>query len=122
MPRSRNVDSWMAEQDPGPRIIAEALRNLLLDAYPQIKETVKWGQPVYVNKGNVFYLAATHSYATLGFMNGAAIEDSSGRIEGTGKNMRHVKVSDLDEIEIRLFLDWIHQAMELDDAGAKGAT
>ncbi len=57
------------------------------------------------------YLAATQSYVTLGFFNGAGLTDRHGRIEGTGKKMRHVKVRALSDIDQQQFAAWIREAM-----------
>jgi hypothetical protein len=37
------------------------------------------------------YLWSTKAYATLGFQKGAALDDPEGLLEGTGKDMRHIK-------------------------------
>ena len=68
MPRSKNVDSWMSEQDPSIRQIAKTLRNILLSVEPGLRESIKWSNPVYENKGKVAYLSATQRYVTLGFL------------------------------------------------------
>jgi hypothetical protein len=37
-------------------------------------------------------MSATDGYVSLGFFNGARLTDHDGRMEGTGKRMRHVKI------------------------------
>ena len=64
MARSKNVDSWMSELDPSLRQIAGTLRNIVLSAEPELRESVKWSNPIYEKKGKVFYIAATRAVAS----------------------------------------------------------
>ncbi len=57
--RSKNVDSWISEHDPALRQICEVLRNIILDSGPELRESVKWGNPIYERNGRIFYLSAT---------------------------------------------------------------
>lgn len=116
MPRSKNVDSWVSEHDPSIRRICHALRDLILATEPEMRESIKWSNPVYEKRGRVAYLSATDSYVTLGFFNGAALTDSEGKIEGTGKMMRHLKVRALQDIDEAALKSWIREAVALDDA------
>lgn len=114
MPRSKNVDSWISEHDPSLRQIAEALRNLILSIGPDLKESVKWGNPMYQGNDRVLYLSATETYVSLGFFDGASLDDPNGRIDGTGKRMRHVKVRALEDIDTDQFESWIREALAID--------
>ena len=114
MARSKNVDSWMAELDPSVRQIAQAIRDLVLNTAPGLKETIKWSNPNYSKNDNVFYIAATEKYASLGFFRGASLTDPQGRIEGTGKNLRHVKVKALEDLDGEQMAVWITEAVGLD--------
>ena len=40
------------------------------------------------------YIAVQDSHVNLGFYHGASLPDPSGLLEGTGKNLRHIKVRD----------------------------
>ncbi len=95
------------------RDIAEALRRLVLDGGPSLKEAVKWGNPVYEKNGPVCYLAATKAYVSLGFFQGARLTDPGGQIEGAGKKMRHLKVRSLGDIEPEQFRSWVREAAAL---------
>ena len=65
---------------------------LIRSVAPDAIEELKWSRPCYSNaKGLFCYLHTTQSYATLGFQKGAAIDDPEGLLEGTGKDMRHIK-------------------------------
>ena len=46
--------------------------------YPELTNSIKWGNPAYEKQGLVWYLAATKGYDSLGFFNGAALADPEG--------------------------------------------
>ena len=113
MAAEQTVDSWMAALEPDLRPVAEAIRKLVLAADPDLSEAIKWGDPTYEKQGRVCYLAATKAYVSLGFFNGAGLTDNQGRIEGTGKKMRHVKLRALSDIDQQQFAAWIREAVGL---------
>ena len=119
MARSKNVDSWMYEQDPSIRQIAQAVRDLILDAHPELKESIKWSNPVYSGQDDVFYISATEKYVNLGFFKGARLTDPRGHIEGTGKSMRHLKVRAPEDIDPGQLTAWIDEAVALDEEGRR---
>jgi len=112
MPDNKTTDTWIAAVEPHLRPIAVALRRLILDACPDLAESIKWGNPVYEHSGKVCYLATTKAYVSLGFFNGAALTDPEGIMEGTGKKMRHVKVRDLSAILNQRLSAWVKEAEE----------
>lgn len=116
MPRSKNVDAWTSEHDPSIRRICHTLRDLIFATEPDLRESIKWSNPVYEKRGRVAYLSATDNYVTLGFFNGATLSDPEGKIEGMGKIMRHVKVRALKDIGEAAVVSCIREAVELDEA------
>ena len=113
MADKKTVDSWMEELDPPLRDIAQTLRWLVLQAVPDISESVKWGTPNYAKSGNVCYLAANNGYINLGFFNGAGLNNPDGLIEGTGAKMRHIKVRRLEDIRPEVFASLVQEAVQL---------
>ena len=86
------ADAWFSNADPAQRATLIALRNLIRSVAPEAVEMIKWSRLCYSNASGLFcYLHSTKSYATLGFENGAALSDPECLLEGTGKNMRHIK-------------------------------
>ena len=113
MATEKTTESWMAGLEPNLRPIAEGLRQLILDACPELEESIKWGNPVFEKSGKVCYLAATKSYVSLGFFNGAALSDPDGVIEGTGKTIRHIKVRSPGDIQAQRVISWVREAVAL---------
>ena len=112
--RSKNVDSWIAEHDPSIRQVCNFLRNMILKVDPELKETIKWGNPVFVKRGDVFYLSATDSYVQFGVFKGVLVEGQMENVDGMGKDVRHVKVRALEDINSEQFESWIRDALALD--------
>ena len=104
---------WLQGLDPDLREIAALLRDVVLKAAPGLDETIKWGNLVYQQKGLVCYLAAAKGYISLGFFNGASLEDPEGIMEGNGKKLRHIKVRKLEQAEPHRYAAWVREAAVL---------
>ena len=117
MAKQKTTSAWMVSLEPTLREIAEALVQCLMDADPELNDSIKWGNPVYEKQGMVCYLAATKSYVSLGFFKGTALADSEGFLEGTGKKMCHVKVRNLSDIRSELLTNMVREAVTLNQNG-----
>lgn len=111
---SDEVDAFVAKVEPRQREIVKALRKMILETAPELKETLKWGTPAYVLRGNVVYIAPYAAHVNLGFYRGAEIEDSKGLLEGTGKGLRHVKVRSPKEAQSSNLKALVRKAVALD--------
>ncbi len=94
-----NVDTYVKKLPPDTRAVVEALRRLIFEVAPNAREELNWGQPWYAGKKGVCYIAAFRDHINLGFARGAELADPAGRLEGTGKGMRHVKIRNPQEID-----------------------
>ena len=118
MADKKTVDAWLAELDPSLREIAQALRALILEAVPDLRESIKWNTPNYAKGGNVCYLASNKGYINFGFFNGAGLPNPDGLIEGTGEKMRHIKVRRPEDIRPQVFASLVQEAARL-NSGAE---
>ena len=103
--------------DPRLRPAAIALRDLVRDAAPGAQETVKWGFPTWVARGNVCSISPGTGYLRLQLFRGTELNDAAGILEGTGKGMRHVKVRDADTMPSDAIAALVREAVSLDAAG-----
>ena len=108
-----DVDEYAAKQKPEFRGIVEVLRDLVKKAVPDLSEQIKWGQPCYIGKENVCYIAAMTSWVNLGFFRGAELKDPKGLLEGSGKGMRHIKVHKVENIDSDAITALIKQSATL---------
>ncbi len=81
------------------REVLDALRDTLLQT--GLTETMKWGSPCYTDEGrNIVLLAALTDACTLGFVEGAGLDDPDGVLELPGPNShrdRVLRVRSVDE-------------------------
>lgn len=101
----------------GPvRKIAGELRDVI-DAHPgEVHEIVYHGALGYGTSHSGFdrilYLTAIGDRVNLGFFFGATLADPAGLLQGTGKRMRHVKVTTVDEARGAGLRRLVHQALD----------
>ena len=112
--RSKEVDRLLAEVDPSQREVARALRDLILEAAPELGEIVKWGTPCYVGRKLVCSIAAHSDHTNLEFYRGTSLRDPKRLLEGTGKSLRHVKLHAADEVNPALLAPILREAVDLD--------
>ena len=66
MPPKKTFDDWVADVDPKLRPLARELRRMFLEAAPDLRESIKWGNPCFEKKVRIFYIASqSDKYVTL---------------------------------------------------------
>ncbi len=83
---------------------------------PKATETVKWSYPTYVGKGNVVAIAPQSDHVNLQFYLGTSLADPTGRLEGTGKNLRHVKIHHAKDLKEPAVKAIVRSAWRVDQA------
>jgi len=114
-----SADGYFAGITPaGLNAVARRLREIVRGAAPRASEAIKWGMPVYEQDGMLCYIRARPAYVTLGFYEaGTQLADPAGRLEGSGANMRHVKVAEFTAIDDELFGSWVRHAAAFNAEG-----
>jgi len=110
----KTVDEYILNVKEGSGILI-VLRELI--GLTELKETVKWGIPVYtINDKNVLGIAAFKTYVGLWFYNGSFLKDDAGVLvnasEGVTKAMRQWRFTSVDEIDDKLVLKYVNEAIE----------
>jgi hypothetical protein len=93
------ADTYFRNLPAKTRRIAEALRKSVLDTAPGVREDLQWGRPWYYAATGVCSIAAARDHVSLGFARGSELADAEQRLEGAGKGMRHVKVTNTGKID-----------------------
>ena len=96
--RKKDVDRVFAEIESPQREVALALRRLIRETGPALEEKLMYGMPWYRGNDNVFAIAAHSKHTNLEFYRGTSMRDPSNLLEGTGKNLRHVKVFTVEDV------------------------
>ena len=97
-----DVDRLLAEHPPEQRAIEQALRSTVRRECPTAVEQVDFGNKLIAfgrtmkMHGLLFAIIAHKVHVNLQLADGADLPNTNGRIEGTGKRIRHVKVRSID--------------------------
>jgi len=94
------------DSNPEVQAIARRLRQLIIEIYPEVIE-VPWPKQGIAGYGvgpkkmseHFCYIGTQSNRVNLGFFYGAVLTDQEGLLEGTGKNLRHVKVKSMEQAE-----------------------
>lgn len=83
----------------------------------ELEETIKWGAPAYtINGKNVLGLAAFKSYAGIWFHQGCFLKNEEDVLvnaqEGVTKAMRQWRFNSADEIDAKLVLKYVEEAIQ----------
>jgi hypothetical protein len=107
-------DDWFESAPASQRPILDALRKLIKSSVSGVVEEIKWSRPIYSTSDGMFcYLHRTKNHVTLGFHQGTSLKDPKNLLEGTGKGMRHVKITAVDGIDQPALRQLIKQASKL---------
>lgn len=97
------VTAYIEKASAEHQEILEELRALIFNTVDGIEEYYKWSRPVYGFSTNEVYLQHSKKHVTLGFMNGTSIPDELGILEGSGKDLRHIKIRTKADIKVNIF-------------------
>ena len=91
------IEAFIDGQTPAVQPIIRRLRAVVQETLPDLVETLdargvlRYGRGAKMHEWTC-YVSGHTAHANLGFARGASLPDPDGLIEGTGKNLRHVKV------------------------------
>ena len=107
------VSEYIEKAPENHREILTKLRDLIAAKSPEATEGFKWSRPVYGLEKDFCYLNYSQKHVNLGFFNFEKINDTQGLLEGTGKQMRHIKIKNLENLDEDYLGKMIQQAAEL---------
>ncbi|WP_157936016.1 DUF1801 domain-containing protein [Paracoccus zhejiangensis] len=111
------VEKWFSGLIEDQRKLAAALRDIVLSQDAGLGEELKWGQPCYSGRSMVCYIQTAKGHVSLGFSKGARLSDPDGLLEGSGVQMRHVKLPLGTDPDRRKLAQLVSEAIALDAAG-----
>lgn len=116
------IDGFFRKQAPHLRAILEELRRLVEKAAPDAGSSLKWGMPCFTLAGNMMCMLGGHKTHVNLVLVGreGTFDDPQGRLEGSSKGGRHLKLSNLDELPRASVLKWVRAAAK--NARAKEKT
>jgi hypothetical protein len=98
--QTRKKSRSVGDDPPELGKLLRALRSYLREAVPETKEAVNsWGVPTFVARHPFCFYLAGKNHVTFGFHYGTSLADPLNLLEGTGRNLRHVKLRTLDDLQ-----------------------
>lgn len=96
----RAKSMYMKDENPALRVVVAGLKKIVKESVPGTKEAVNaWGVPTFVGRNPFAFYMVGKKHVTFGFPFATSLPDPEGLLEGTGKNMRHVKLRSADDLE-----------------------
>jgi hypothetical protein len=96
---------YVRDDNPELRKVVRKLRGFVKGIVPGVKIRVNsWGIPTFEKPDPFCFYMVGKDHLTFGFHFGTSLDDPHGLLEGTGKNLRHIKlraVEDLEQIGLR---------------------
>ncbi len=111
--RDDAVDAWFAARPADLSAIARQWFEAMRSCGPDVRELVHDGCPVAcVDAAPFGYVNIFSSHLSVGFFQGAALDDPRRVLEGTGKRMRHVKIRPATAVDAEALLALIRAAYD----------
>jgi hypothetical protein len=107
------VEGFFAKQPPHLRPILDELRAVIERAAPDATSAIKWGNAMY-SVGGVMTCGLTAHKAHVNLILAGppgTFDDPDGRLTGTGKTGRHLKLTSLEDLPRTAVRLWIAQAV-----------
>jgi hypothetical protein len=111
--KGKTVEEIVDSLDPEQKEIIAKLRSLVKGVFPEIVETVKWGNTTFLmGEENLAWIIIYRDHVDFGFFRGAELE--SKLLEGTGKSLRHIKIRSSNEVGEKELAGLLKRATELE--------
>jgi len=121
LPPSQHITNYITELPDWRGEMLARLRQLVLEAVPDIKENWKWDTPVWSQKGNVLAVAAFKDHVKINFFKGASLNDPQGLFNAglEAKATRAIDLNQGDEIDEAALKELIRAAVAYNLSGNK---
>jgi hypothetical protein len=103
---SKSFEAILTTANPEVADLARKAKALILMVMPDVVEVV-WEKQRIAGYGvgpkkmseQFCYIALFKNHINLGFYYGADLDDPAGLMQGTGKSLRHIKISDPNKLD-----------------------
>jgi hypothetical protein len=108
------IDKYVERKEPTLGEVAQGLRRLMKKTVPGTKESVNpWKIPTFESNGPMCFFMVGKYHVTFGFLRGTSLPDPGKLLEGTGKNLRHVKLRAAEDLRKPALKKLIQAAAQL---------
>jgi hypothetical protein len=101
------LDQYLMSIPASHHELVQLLDSVIMQAAPMLTSSLKWSNLTYGTSRNICAIVTHKNHVNLQFFEGAHLNDPGSVLTGTGKDMRHIKlvgVSDVDTEYIALLL------------------
>ena len=100
------VSEYIEKAPSSQKAIMELLRKLIHETVAGVAEEYKWSRPVFRTSVDFAYFKTAKGHVTLGFFKADVLREEGQLLEGSGKDMKHVKLKRVEEVDRQLFAEW----------------
>ena len=112
-----SIDKYIKKLDSPLKEIVIELRAIVNNSSSDLQEAIKWNVPTYFINSNICSIMAHKNHVNLQIFSGAHIK-AANLLDGNGKDMRHIKFANKEDIDSRVIEKILAQAIALDSKGA----
>jgi hypothetical protein len=106
---------YVRDDNPELHKVVRGLRKFVKGTVPGVRETVNaWGIPTFEAKYPFCFYMVGKNHVTFGFHYGTSLKDPEGLLEGTGKNIRHVKLRNFEDLKQEGLRELVQAAARLE--------
>ncbi len=109
---NEQVTEYIDQAPDDQKEIMLAVRKILHSAVANVQEEYKWSRPVFKKGKDFAYLKTAKTHVSLGFNSFQKLDDPNHLLEGTGKDMRHIKIKKLKDVDAELLSNWFRAASQ----------
>ena len=106
---NKEVTQYILQAPELQQQIMQQLREWIHEVVPSAKESMKWGRPVFSADTDFAYFKTTKSHLSFGFFKIEKIKGNTHLLEGTGKDMRHIKLKKPEDLQPDIIKSWLRQ-------------
>ncbi len=102
------VEEYINKQKSPQKEICHALRKIIQETFPGVKEEMKWGVPAFAE--GKYYIVALKDHVNLGFSKEGLTKEDLKLFDGGGKTTMHLEITgaDLDKDRITKLLKLVN--------------
>jgi len=98
--KAKGINPYVKDDNAALQKVVSGLRSLVRATVPGTKSTENsWGIPTFEAKEPFCFYMVGKNHVTFGFHYGTSLHDPEKLLEGTGKNLRHVKLRTVEDLQ-----------------------
>ncbi|MCK6617578.1 MAG: YdeI/OmpD-associated family protein [Cyclobacteriaceae bacterium] len=123
--KDKRIDAYIARAQPFAKPVLRHLRALVHTACPAVNESIKWSFPSFDYQGPLCSMAAFKQHVAFGFWKANLLKDPGNYLhpmksEGGTAMGNFGRITSLNDLpNDKIILNFIKQAVELNEAGVK---